>query len=545
MTANDHHNKLKRRKGEQIQQPQYRSLQLLNAYRLVIAGLLFFGFNLIEINFIRKLEPSQWFFMLSTFYLCYAILAVLISLNRLLTVNQQVHLNVLVDVISIALFTLIAGGINSGWGTLILAPIAGASLLLPGQTALLFASYGAVALIIQEFYGDMSGMIQESSYSQTSLLGIALFATALLAITLAKRVSESTALAEKRGIDLANLAQLNDYLINCIESGIIVVDEDTTVKLMNRAAIDLLATAHDSKNIKLSEVSSPLYGIYNDWRRQTQPAHEGDHFQMERQHESNLRVHITKVGFRAEDRGSVIYLSDCSEIDRQVEQGKLASLGRLTASIAHEIRNPLGAISHAAQLLDESSSLARDNKRLAVIISDQSKRLNKIIESILRLSRKDSIALEAVLLQPWLEKFTTEFGELSRLPPQWCALDINNARLAVYTDTNHLYQVLWNLCANAVKYADNNQYPITTVKTHTNNVTGTSYLDIIDTGPGIAPEDQEKLFEPFYTTSSTGTGLGLYISKELCLSNGGDLSYMPFAQGGSCFRIRFAKKQNV
>ncbi len=444
------------------------------------------------------------------------------------------------------MFTLIAGGINSGWGTLILAPIAGASLLLPGQTALLFASYGAVALISQELYGDISGIISDTSYSQTGLLGIALFATAFLAITLAKRVSESVALAEKRGIDLANLAQLNDHLINRIESGIIVVDEDDSIKLMNRAASQLLGMRQNTRNILLGDTATELLETHSKWRSKNSAMNDQNFYQIKRQNQSPLSARITKVGSRVEDRGSVIYLTDSSDLYRQIQESKLASLGRLTASIAHEIRNPLGAVSHAAQLLDESNNLSPDNKRLSNIIHDQTKRLNKIIESVLRLSRKESASIELLILKSWLEKFITEFEEFNNVLEGWCKMEISHDAIAVYTDTNHLHQVLWNLCTNAVKYAINKDSELTiTLKAYTDKSTNTSYLDIIDTGPGISSGDQEKLFEPFYTTSTTGTGLGLYISRELCLSYGGDLSYVNSPEIGSCFRIRFAQKQQL
>lgn len=530
-----------RRKADQKKSLQFRSLLLLNGYRLIIAGLLF-SFNFFKITFIGQVEPGKFFFLLSSFYICYSLIVFIISVNKMMTLTSQVHINALVDVITIACFTLMSGGISSGWGTLILAPIAGASLLIPGRTALLFASYGAVALIFQEFYGDVTGIIHDTSYSQTGLLGIALFATAFLAITLAKKVSESVALAEKRGIDLANLAQLNDHLINRIDSGIIVVDEDDSIKLINRAAISLLGIKQNPQEILLNDASKELFDIHTEWHKRGSTSND-DFYQINRNSQSSIRVRITKVGSRLEDRGSVIYLSDTSELNRQIQESKLASLGRLTASIAHEIRNPLGAISHAAQLMGESDKLTPENKRLANIIHDQSGRLNKIIESVLRLSRKDSASLEALMLKPWLEKFIKEFSEINELPGNWYDLQINHEELTVSTDANHLHQVLWNLCMNAIKYANpNNNSPIVMLVAHTNTTTHTHYLDIIDKGPGISRSEQEKLFEPFYTTSNTGTGLGLYISRELCLSSGGDLSYITSRQGGSCFRIRFAKQ---
>ena len=542
MTNSSSKNQPSRRKGDQKVSLQSQSLQLLNIYRLIISGLLF-SINFIEISFIGHIEPDQFFFALSIFYLIYSLSAFIVSTNKLLHLSTQVHLSVLIDVITISTFTLIAGGINSGWGTLILAPIAGASLLLPGKTALLFASYGTVGLILQETYGDISGLISNTSYTQSGLLGVALFATAFLAISLARRVTESTALAEKRGIDLANLAQLNDHLINRIESGIIVVDEDDSIKLMNRAAASLLGLQQDSRTIQLKDTSDELVKIHTAWRKGTITPSSDDSHQIQRNNQSPLHARITKVGSRTEDTGSVIYLTDTSDLNRHIQESKLASLGRLTASIAHEIRNPLGAISHAAQLLDESDSLSTSDKRLAGIIQDQSTRLNQIIESVLRLSRKDSATIEQLTLKPWIENFIKEFNEFNNIQSNVFNLTFKPEDITVLTDINHLHQVLWNLCSNAVKYANNKDNDLAiTLSAYTNKTINVNYLDIIDTGPGIKSTEQEKLFEPFYTTSNTGTGLGLYISRELCLSYGGDLTYSATAKGGSCFRIRFAHK---
>lgn len=530
-----------RRKGDQNPSLQFRSLLLLNGYRLAIAILLF-SFNFIHLKTFAQQENTKIFFALSTFYLVYSAGAWILSRQNLVSLKNQVHINALVDVLSIAWFTLISGGVSSGWGTLIIAPIAGAALLLPGKTALLFAAYGTVALIFQEFYGAVSGFIQNTAFTQAGLLGIALFATAILAITLAKRASESAALAEKRGIDLANLAQLNEHLINRIDSGIIVVDEDSSVKLMNRAAAELLELPKSTNQISLAQASDGLFNIHQEWTNSEVTGNDKNSFSMERDNQSPVRIRITKVGSRSEDRGSVIYLSDTSEINRQVQDSKLASLGRLTASIAHEIRNPLGAISHAAQLLEESDSLNDDNKRLADIIHVQSNRLNEVIQNVLRLSRKDNPSQESIGLSSWLDQFVCEFGEVHSLKAGWSRIEINPKALAVFFDINHLHQILWNLCGNAIKYATAHEsMPKIIMQGYADDSTRTKYLDIIDSGPGISVADRDKLFEPFYTTSSTGTGLGLYISRELCLSNGGELTYIAVPSGGSCFRIRFPR----
>lgn len=530
-----------RRKDDHHIPSQFRSFNLLNAYRLAIAIFLLI-FRLIENGLVNQTDLQHWFFYLAIFYVIYSLAALLIGVRRFFRFELMVHINVLVDVIVIACFTLLAGGVSSGLGTLVIAPIAGSALLLPGKTAFLFASYGTVFILLQELYGDYANIIEKTIYSQAGILGIAQFATAILAVVLAKRASESAALAKKRGLDLANLSQLNEHLINRIDAGIIVVDDDYSIKLINRAAINLLNHERPLTAIKLEDVSNKLLAIFKDWLaiKNRNVNNLADTYKLDRANQTPLQIRFSKVGARIEDRGSVIYLNDTSEISQQVQQSKLASLGRLTASISHEIRNPLGAISHAAQLLEESESLSSADKRLADIIHIQSNRLNQIIQNVLRLSRKDEVTLEAVNLLEWLTAFTQEFGEINKLAIDWHQNEVNPASLHVLIDSRHLHQILWNLCSNAIKYGEQQNQPIQIkLSAYLDQRRNTAYLDVIDNGTGVELIDQEKLFEPFYTTSITGTGLGLYISRELCLSNGGDLTYSNSPPTGSCFKIRF------
>ena len=531
--------KYQRRKGDRDRPSEFRSLQLLNSYRLAIACMLV-SFIFIDETFIEQNSFKNIFLILSLFYITFSVAAISISSKRLVDLRFQVHTNVIIDVIAIACFTLFTGGVNGGLGTLLIAPIAGAALLLPGRTAFLFASYGTVAIISQEFYGDFSGILDRTAYSQAGILGIAQFATAILAVVLAQRASVSAALAEKRGIDLANLGQLNQHLINRIEAGIIVVDDDQTIKLMNQSALKLLNIPKSPNDIALKDISKNLLTIFETWQRDSKlnPSNV-DTFDLEHNNQLLLRIKLSKVGARAEDRGTVIYLYDNTELNQQIQQSKLASLGRLTASIAHEIRNPLGAISHAAQLLEESTELNDADKRLADIIHLQSNRLNTVVQNVLRLSRKDDIAPEPLELGPWLNQFSKEFSEANKLTSNWCEIYTTPDSLTVLFDSQHLHQVLWNLCSNALKYAINSkdQTSQINIKAYLDKNKQFTFLDIIDQGPGIAKNEQDKLFEPFYTTSTTGTGLGLYISRELCLSNGSDLSYVDTVNDGSCFRL--------
>ena len=525
---------------------QWSALRLFSLYRLVVS-IIFFGLSFFanQSNFLSTLDPNllRW---VSGCYVAVAIIALISAYFRWLPYKLQVYLPIIIDIVAIVALMNLYGGITSGFGTLMIAVVAGGSLLLPGRTALLFAALATLAILGHEIYASLNGIFEKTAYTQAGLLGAALFATALLAITLAHRATESAKLAAQRGVDLANLAKLNEHLINRMEAGIMVVDDDGTIRMHNHAAWKLLNQPEINEQTKLLDISMPLFDLYKSWNKAAEnPAFRNHLGKLKRANQADLQVRIVPVGLRKHDKGSVIYLNDNTEVDKQVQETKLASLGRLTASIAHEIRNPLGAISHAAQLLDESSELHKADKRLATIIQDQSVRLNNIINNVLRLSRREKAKPEKIELNTWLRNFLEEFTRTNDLQDDWVSLKITPPDGNVTMDANNLHQVLWNLCKNAKKYgASLEENVCIRLLANTNHTSTPPYLDVIDNGPGISAEHQSQLFEPFFTTSDTGTGLGLYLSRELCKNNGGDLRYINMPEGGSCFRIEFPSPIN-
>ncbi len=529
---------------------QWPALRLFSLYRLAVA-IVFFMLGLLanKVSYI-KLQDPQFLQLIGGTYLLFSVCALLFAYLRKLSYKLQVYLCIILDIVAIILFMHAFGGVTSGFGTLLIAVVAGGSLLLPGRSALFFAALATLALLTYEIYVNLYQVFEKTSYTQAGLLGAALFATALLAINMAKRAKESAALAAQRGVDLANMAKLNDHLVNRMDAGIMVVEDDGTLRMMNHAAWKLLDQPETNEENKLIDVSVPLHDIFKSWCQARQnPSYRSHINKITRNNSADLQVRITPVGSRKHDKGSVIYLNDNSEVERQVQETKLASLGRLTASIAHEIRNPLGAISHAAQLLDESDELHKADKRLATIIQDQSIRLNNIINNVLRLSRREKPKPEIIELHNWLSEFMQEFTRTNDLLPDWVSIRVIPKDAQVSIDPNHLHQVLWNLCKNAKKYGQNSNMSANDTNTTTSkiqlfaniNEKDSPYLDVIDFGPGIEKEHQAQLFEPFFTTSDTGTGLGLYISRELCKNNGGDLRYIRTDAGGSCFRIELPK----
>jgi two-component system sensor histidine kinase PilS (NtrC family) len=248
---------------------------------------------------------------------------------------------------------------------------------------------------------------------------------------------------------------------------------------------------------------------------------------------------FTRLG-TADGIGALIFLEDTAALAQQAQQMKLASLGRLTASIAHEIRNPLGAISHASQLLSESDALDSGDQRLMAIIRDHTRRVNNVVENVLQLSRPGNTVPQLIELKPWLEKFVDEFTHSGSCRPEQVSINVSPPDISIYMDPSQLHQVVWNLCQNAV-HTTNQDGPAVTIRLVGGQADAARgpHLDIIDNGPGIESAMTDKIFEPFFTTRNTGTGLGLYIAREICESNQARLVYRPVNAEGSCFRITF------
>ena len=254
--------------------------------------------------------------------------------------------------------------------------------------------------------------------------------------------------------------------------------------------------------------------------------------------------HFTRLG-SADASGALIFIEDTATIIRQTQQIKLASLGRLTASIAHEIRNPLGAISHAAQLLNEENTLAAADQRLMTIIHDNTGRVNAIVENILQLSRPERSIPQTIRLADWLDKFVDEFVQSGTCKRQEITCSMTDKDAEIRIDPGLLHQVVWNLCQNAVQHGKPDENVKLMLATGLSTHIDAPTLDIIDNGPGIPADMADKIFEPFFTTRTSGTGLGLYIARDICESNNMRLEYIQNPGQGSCFRITFPSARHL
>ena len=515
--------------------PLWKQLRYLNYYRLFLAGLFLFLTLTATGPHALGAQNSQLFYSVSATYLFFSICSAVSIRWRWLAFNTLVYGNLMLDIVAITLLMHASGGVSSGLGMLLVVAIAGGSLLMEGRTARLFAAIATLAVLAEQLYSRLEGIVPSSEYTQAGLLGAGFFATAILAHVLANRLRESEALAARRGIDLANMAQLTEYIIQRMQTGIVVVDSKRQIRLINESANKLLDSPELAAGDTITRLSPELERHLEGWWHD--PQADASMF-----HPSESAAAIIPRFARLgsdEDSGTLIFLEDTAAMSQQAQQLKLASLGRFTASIAHEVRNPLGAISHAGQLLAESPHLDPGDLRLTEIIQEQSQRMNTIIKNIIQLSRRDQSQPETLSLQAWLKHFLVEFSNSEHLRPEDIFLSILPDDCQVRIDPSQFQQILWNLCRNGLVHGADKKKPRLILQGGLARASTSPFLDIIDNGPGILPEHIPHIFEPFFTTAANGTGLGLYISQELCESNQARLSYLPASNGGQ-FRITFA-----
>lgn len=535
----------------------WRLLKLLNGYRMVVAAL-FVILPLIGIDS-QSLgaHTPELFLATSLIYLIFSIFSTVTLYSRWPRFGVQVYLQILVDILIVTLLMHASGGIASGLGMLLLVSVAGGSILMPGRTAIFFAATASLMVLGEQIRAHLLDPLPRGNYTQAGLLGAAFFATAWLTYTLAERIRTTEKLAAQRGVDLANMQQLTEYIIQRMQTGVLVVDAQENVRLINESARHLLGAGPEGNDFaaqqpyqRIEQLCPALAGQWRDWH---------DDLQLETQVFSPsqtaaaLLPRFAHMGTDAAS-GTLIFLEDTAALAQQAQQMKLASLGRLTASIAHEIRNPLGAISHAAQLLAESPTHEAGDARFIQIIGDQTRRVNTIIENILQLSRRERSHPQEFMLKDWLEGFVDEFSRTQNIDVSLFAVEAAPSNLRVRIDPSQLHQILWNLCDNALRHGPQNHAVGEVAIYLRGGIMADSphpFLDVIDRSPAIAKEVVEHIFEPFFTTAPQGTGLGLYISRELCECNQARLNYLvvrPGAsadtpgkgKGGNCFRITFA-----
>jgi len=515
--------------------PTWRALGWFFIYRLCMAS----GLLLVFGQPPARLWSGDPLPLVSAVALLYAILVLLSGLflyAKWPSKEQQVHIAVFLDVVAFTLLLHGSGGVRSGLGLLLAIAVTAGALLMKGRLSLLFASFATLGVIAVHLYGRYDLDYPPGSLTQAGLLGITFFAVAILAYVLRRHIEATERLAARRQVDIADLSQLNEYIIQHMGTGILVVDQAQRVRLTNAAGLQLLGLPATTKGEQLQNVAPelahwlaaqpPLPGTRPDARGVLSQGRE-----------LNLTYRLLGKDATA---GAIIFLRDNRELVREAQQIKLASLGRLTASIAHNIRNPLSSVNHAAQLLAESPALGAEDQRLLDIITRNSARIDDIIESVLQLSRRNRAASEQIELGMWLNEFCADLRETKTLGQERLRLSILDSPLTISADPRHLHQILANLCENAISHSGSDGAPVQIeIRAYRDPIRGNRVTEVIDDGPGIDPETAREIFNPFFSTNPGGTGLGLYIAKELAETNGAELEYIAQEKPGTCFRLTF------
>jgi two-component system, NtrC family, sensor histidine kinase PilS len=475
--------------------------------------------------------------------IAYFTAAVLLLIARRLhwsSVRIVALVNATVDALAIGLILYAAGGVASGLGILLVLPVFALSVFAGRRDALLIAAVAALALLVQQVFVGVIDEAPAADYVTAGFFGAVLFLVAFAMWLVSNRLRESEALVRRQEVDLANMAQLSQYIVQHLRESILVIDAKDRIRLINESAAEILGDDNAYPEALLGEASPRLLFLLESWRKGTAgggPAPFSDQTLVAADGARLIRAYFAPLG--AVSPGPVlIFLEDTSLLAERVQQSKLAALGRLSASIAHEIRNPVGAMSHAGQLLAESPNLAEEDRRLTEIIRSNAERVSGIVENVQRLSRREPARLERLPLQAWTQEFVEEFGQTM----QWTRLTVNDVSrdVEVRIDPDQLRQIVWNLCENALKHAVGDD-PAAGVEIRFGRMGGSDrpFLEVADRGAGVAPEHAERIFEPFYS-GGRGTGLGLFLARELAQTNGATLLYEPRGGGGSVFRLVFA-----
>lgn len=516
--------------------PDWPALRMVNQYRLLILLALAAVYYL---SGDQRTLGSRSRELFETVHLAYVV-ATLAFIYLIRLRKPSVHIQFFVqnylDILLISGLMYASGGVQSGLGPLLLINLALLSQIATLRHALLFSSIASSVVIGEELLARLLIGSEAANFEATALLGSLLFAVAwIMTVPLRKLMQRQLAQSTRSRavLDVEQIANLNEEIIRELDSGVLVIDHAENVQLINDTARTLLAAEFLPLPVQMKRLCKEL--MCNLRTSQQSPSAEARPFEI-----SSTGVSVLPNYIPLSNGGMLIRLDDHSHIRQQYQQLKLASLGRLSASIAHEIRNPLGAISYAVQLVQESDNLDKKDSELLKIAKRHTSRINRIVEDVLQLSNRQQLQTELINI----EELINDFAERFRLEHDLCKEQLNTTtEIAMgVVDPGHLDQVLWNLCTNAQLHNDKSTISINISCWQAQR--GVTIVDVIDDGKGISDIERENLFEPFYSTHHEGTGLGLFILRELCELNKAQIECID-CKTGAHFRVTLSAAQDM
>jgi two-component system, NtrC family, sensor histidine kinase PilS len=518
----------------------WRVIGLVNLYRLLVPLVLLATQWLADPQSALLPTHPQLFLGACIAYFTAGILLVVARRLSWPTLRRIALVNASIDAVAISLIIYSCGGVASGLGILLVLPVGAMAVLADSRDAFLIAAIAALGVLVQQTFSYFTDFVPGTDFTYAGFLGVVLFTSILAVWPVANRLRESEALVRRQEVDLANLAQLSQYIVQHLRESILVVDAQDRIRLINESAAQILGDSNAFPGSLLGEASPRLLYLLETWRQKPSSTTDATDTFVAEDGGRLVRPHFASLG-GSEPAPVLVFLEDTSLIAEQVQQSKLAALGRLSASIAHEIRNPVGAMSHASQLLAESQQLSSEDKRLTQIIRGNADRVSTIIDNVLQLSKRGETRLERLSLSQWLEEFREEFCETMQLARECLHVGGQVMEIEVRADPTQLRQVVWNLCENTLRHGKyEGEDAQIEIRYGRLNSSARPFLEVMDRGPGVNPEHAERIFEPFFSGAQGGTGLGLFLARELAQTNSATLLHEPRAGGGSIFRLVFA-----
>ncbi len=450
--------------------------------------------------------------------------------------------SVAVDILAATLFTHALPGAGAGISMSLLFNIAAAAMLLPLSRGMLIALIASGATVIEYVWRAAEGAEATRTIAELAMFVTSYLALAYISYQIGHRARSNQQLADKRGAEVANLFEINELIIRRMRTGVLVVDGAGRITLANEAATALLGDAAGERvdaRAGLAQLAPDLARRLQRWRN----GWNEDELPLQlAPDQPEIQPRFARL--LADSDLTLVFLDDSTVVSRRAESLTLSTLGRFSASLAHEIRNPLAAISYATQLLEESSDIGDADRRLLQIIHQQCQRTNGIVESVLGLARRERANPENLELAAFVRRFVLEYRQTLAIETDSLEVIISQSSVTALMDPRHLHQILTSLVHNALKYGRVAQEPAR-VRLRVASFERNAVVDVMDRGPGIPDAVAAQLFRPFYTTSEHGTGLGLYIAKELCRANQAQLEYISVPAGGACFRVIMATPQTI
>ncbi len=516
-----------------------RILWIIALYRL-ICGVSLLGIALLLDSSLLSVSSPNAVITVAGLYFLFGLLAFWwIQSDRLSMPLPVVTSSLLAGDVAFIAMIMAAGGSSGGSLPILLFPqLAASGWLLRPRTAFFHAALATVTLLRLDLWRLAEGQIGGAQPFQTGLICFGYFATVGVAVALGAYARASEDLAAQRGIDIANLEQVNRLIIQDMQDGVLVVDLNGVVRGHNAQVTRLLGGFGRMRGgMRLAEFSGTLHDYWRRW--QEDYAEPLPPFKVEPT-QRLLRVRLVRIGSGL-NGGTLIYLEDLGRAQTEAQQMKLAAMGRLTASIAHEVRNPLSAINQAAQLLEEDGAVVAEGQRLLNMIRNNAKRIDRIVGEVLQLNRRDRQQPEVIAFGEFMHSLTEEIVQAENIPPGGIAMDVP-ADLLIIFDRGHLNQIVWNLVRNAWQHCQKKERSIR-IAARAGYMGDAVICELADDGPGIPAELRGQIFEPFFTTRPGGTGLGLYIARELADANGAALELLPRSPGAH-FRMTMKRAVN-